>query len=136
MSPSSWRSCGTHPGRFGLDPIRDVQVLCPMNRGGLGARSLNLELQQALNPPGEARVERFGWTFGPGDKVMQVVNDYEREVFNGDLGIVQQIDQEAGELVVDFDGREVTYDFGELDELVLAYATTVHKARARSIRPW
>ena len=117
------------PARFGLDPIRDVQVLCPMNRGGLGARSLNLELQLLLNPPGEARVERFGWTFGPGDKVMQVVNDYEKEVFNGDLGLVKAIDSEAGELLVDFDGREVAYDFGELDELVLAYATTVHKAQ-------
>ena len=100
-----------------------------MNRGGLGARSLNLELQRLLNPPGEVRVERFGWTFGPGDKVMQVVNDYEKEVFNGDLGLVKAIDAEAGELVVDFDGREVAYDFGELDELVLAYATTVHKAQ-------
>ena len=80
------------PARFGLDPIRDVQVLCPMNRGGLGARSLNLELQRLLNPPGEARVERFGWTFGPGDKVMQVVNDYEKDVFNGDLGLVTAID--------------------------------------------
>ena len=117
------------PARFRLDPIRDVQVLCPMNRGGLGARSLNLELQQLLNPPGEARVERFGWTFGPGDKVMQVVNDYEKEVFNGDLGLVRTVDTEAGELVVDFDGREVAYDFGELDELVLAYAITVHKAQ-------
>ena len=117
------------PARFGLDPIRDVQVLCPMNRGGLGARSLNLELQRLLNPPGEARVERFGWTFGPGDKVMQVVNDYEKEVFNGDLGLVKAIDSEAGELLVEFDGREVAYDFGELDELVLAYATTVHKAQ-------
>ena len=65
-----------------------------------------------------------------------MVNDYEKEVFNGDLGIVSAIDQEAGELVVDFDGRDVSYDFGELDELVLAYATTVHKARARSTRPW
>ena len=117
------------PARFGLDPIRDVQVLCPMNRGALGARSLNLELQRLLNPPGEARVERFGWTFGPGDKVMQVVNDYEKEVFNGDLGLVRTIDHEAGELVVAFDGREVAYEFGELDELVLAYATTVHKAQ-------
>ena len=117
------------PARFGLDPIRDVQVLCPMNRGGLGARSLNLELQRLLNPPGEARVERFGWTFGPGDKVMQVVNEYKKEVFNGDLGLVRTIDAEAGELVVDFDGRDVAYDFGELDELVLAYATTVHKAQ-------
>jgi exodeoxyribonuclease V alpha subunit len=69
------------PKAFGLDAIRDVQVLCPMNRGGLGARSLNIELQKALNPPGEARVERFGWTFGPGDKVMQIENDYDREVY-------------------------------------------------------
>ena len=117
------------PARFGLDPIRDVQVLCPMNRGGLGARSLNLELQQLLNPPGEARVERFGWTFAPGDKVMQVVNDYEKDVFNGDLGLVRTIDPETRELVVAFDGRDVVYGFDELDELVLAYATTVHKAQ-------
>ena len=83
-----------------------------------------------MNPPGEAaRVERFGWSFGPGDKVMQVVNDYEKEVFNGDLGLVRTIDTEAGELVVDFEVREVAYDFGELDELALAYATTVHKAQ-------
>jgi exodeoxyribonuclease V alpha subunit len=106
-----------------------VQVLCPMNRGGLGARALNLELQRLLNPPGEVKVERFGWTFGLGDKVMQVQNDHERQVYNGDLGIVRRVDAEEGELVVDFDGREVAYDFGELDELVLAYATTVHKAQ-------
>ena len=117
------------PARFGLDPIRDVQVLCPMNRGGLGARSLNIELQLLLNPPGAVRVERMGWTFTPGDKVMQVVNDYDKEVFNGDLGRVRTIDLEAGELVAEFDGREVAYEFGELDELVLAYATTVHKAQ-------
>jgi exodeoxyribonuclease V alpha subunit len=112
--------------RFGLDPVRDIQVLCPMNRGGLGARSLNVELQQALNPPGEVRVERFGWTFCPGDKVM---NDHERQVYNGDLGVVARMDMEEGELVVDFEGREVAYGFGELDELVLAYATTVHKSQ-------
>jgi exodeoxyribonuclease V alpha subunit len=117
------------PARFGLDPVKDVQVLCPMNRGGLGARALNLELQRLLNPPGEARVERFGWTFGPGDKVMQVENDHEREVYNGDLGIVRRVDPDEGELVVGFDGREVAYGFGELDALVLAYATTVHKAQ-------
>jgi exodeoxyribonuclease V alpha subunit len=117
------------PRRFGLDPVRDVQVLCPMNRGGLGARSLNIELQRALNPPGEARVERFGWTFGPGDKVMQVVNDHERQVYNGDLGVIRRVDPEEGELLVDFEGREVAYGFGELDELVLAYATTVHKSQ-------
>jgi exodeoxyribonuclease V alpha subunit len=100
-----------------------------MNRGGLGARSLNIELQKALNPPGENRVERFGWTFCPGDKVMQIENDHDREVYNGDLGIVQRIDQEEGELVAAFDGRDVSYSFGELDELVLAYATTIHKSQ-------
>jgi exodeoxyribonuclease V alpha subunit len=117
------------PQVLGLDPIRDIQVLCPMNRGGLGARSLNIELQQALNPPGEHRVERFGWTFGPGDKVMQVENNYHREVYNGDLGIVQHLDHDEGELVVAFEGRAVRYGFGELDELVLAYATTIHKSQ-------
>jgi exodeoxyribonuclease V alpha subunit len=117
------------PARFGLDPVRDVQVLCPMNRGGLGARALNLALQQALNPPGDQRVERFGWTFCPGDKVMQVVNDYDRDVFNGDLGMISRVDTEEGELSVSFDGRAVSYGFGELDELVLAYATTIHKAQ-------
>jgi exodeoxyribonuclease V alpha subunit len=117
------------PKRFRLDPIRDIQVLCPMNRGGLGARSLNIELQNALNPPGEIRIERFGWTFCPGDKVMQVENDYDKDVYNGDLGVVMRIDVEEGELVVDFDGREVTYGFGELDELVLAYAMTIHKSQ-------
>jgi exodeoxyribonuclease V alpha subunit len=117
------------PKRFGLDPVRDIQVLCPMNRGGLGARSLNIELQNALNPPGEIRIERFGWTFCPGDKVMQVENDYDKDVYNGDLGVVSGMDMEEGELLVDFDGREVTYGFGELDELVLAYATTIHKSQ-------
>jgi exodeoxyribonuclease V alpha subunit len=117
------------PARFGLDPVRDVQVLCPMNRGGLGARSLNIELQAALNPPGELRVERFGWTFCPGDKVMQLANDYDREVYNGDRGVISGIDMEEGELTVRFEGREVAYGFGELDELVLAYATTIHKAQ-------
>src|SRR5215471_14700229 len=107
------------PKRFRLDPIRDIQVLCPLNRGGLGARSLNIELQTALNPPGEIRIERFGWTFCPGDKVMQVENNYDKDVYNGDLGVVSRIDAESGELAVDFDGREVVYVFGELDELVL-----------------
>ena len=76
------------PRRFDLDPVRDIQVLCPMNRGGAGARSLNVELQAALNPAGERKVERFGWTFAPGDKVMQIENDYDREVYNGDIGAV------------------------------------------------
>jgi exodeoxyribonuclease V alpha subunit len=117
------------PARFHLDPVRDIQVLCPMNRGGLGARALNLELQRILNPPGDDAIQRFGWTFGAGDKVMQVENDYDKEVYNGDLGFIRSIDLEAGEVMVEFDGREVAYGFGELDELVLAYATTIHKAQ-------
>ena len=117
------------PARFGLHPVRDVQVLCPMNRGSLGARTLNVELQQALNPPGADRVERFGWSFGPGDKVMQVANNYERDVFNGDLGLVAAINLEEGVLTASFEGRAVEYGFGELDELVLAYATTIHKSQ-------
>jgi exodeoxyribonuclease V alpha subunit len=117
------------PKRFGLDPIRDIQVLCPMNRGGLGARSLNIELQNELNPPGEVRIERFGWTFCPGDKVMQIENDYDKEVYNGDLGVVSRLDMEESELTADFEGRDVVYGFAELDELVLAYATTIHKSQ-------
>jgi exodeoxyribonuclease V alpha subunit len=91
------------PKRFGFDPLRNIQVLCPMNRGGLGARSLNVELQKVLNPPGEIRIERFGWTFCPGDKVMQIENDYDREVYYGDLGLVSRIDIEEGEIAVDFE---------------------------------
>jgi exodeoxyribonuclease V alpha subunit len=117
------------PRRFGLDPIRDIQVLCPMNRGGVGARSLNIELQAALNPAGERKVERFGWTFAPGDKVMQVENDYDKEVYNGDIGYVADVDPDEGELTADFDGRSVTYGFGELDTLVPAYAATIHKSQ-------
>jgi exodeoxyribonuclease V alpha subunit len=117
------------PVRFHLDPVRDIQVLCPMNRGGLGARALNLELQRILNPPADDAIQRFGWTFAVGDKVMQIENDYDKEVYNGDLGFIRSIDAEAGEVLVEFDGRQVAYGFGELDELVLAYATTIHKAQ-------
>src|SRR5439155_3487342 len=117
------------PKRFSLDPIRDIQVLCPMNRGGVGARSLNIELQAALNPAGERKVERFGWTFAPGDKVMQIENDYDKEVYNGDIGYIDDVDPDAGELVARFDDRPVTYGFGELDMLVPAYATTIHKSQ-------
>ena len=116
------------PRCFGLDPIRDIQVLCPMNRGGVGARSLNIELQAALNPAGERKVERFGWTFGPGDKVMQIENDYDKEVYNGDIGYVKDVQPDDGELTANFDGRSVTYGFGGLDALVPAYAATIHKS--------
>ena len=100
-----------------------------MNRGGIGARSLNIDLQQALNPPGELRVERFGSTYGIGDKVMQIENDYDKDVYNGDLGFIRSVDVEASELVIEFDGGAVTYGFGELDQVVLAYARTVHKSQ-------
>ncbi len=121
---------GRHiPRKFGLDPIREVQVLCPMNRGGVGARSLNIELQAALNPNPPAKVERFGWTFAPGDKVMQIENDYDKDVFNGDIGYIDAVDPDEGELTVDYDGREVSYLFGELDTLVPAYAATIHKSQ-------
>lgn len=117
------------PRRFGLDPVRDIQVLCPMNRGGVGARSLNIELQKALNPRFEPQVEKFGTTFVVGDKVMQVENDYDKEVYNGDVGFVEAIELETGEMAIDFDGRSVSFQFGELDQVVLAYATTIHKSQ-------
>ena len=119
------------PQRFGLDPVRDIQVLCPMNRGGVGARALNVELQAALNPggPDQPSVERFGNTFRVGDKVMQIVNDYEKETFNGDIGRVAAINLEANEVAIIFDGRVVLYPFGELDEVMLAYAVTIHKSQ-------
>ena len=117
------------PHRFGLDPVRDIQVLCPMARGGVGARSLNIELQAALNGQATPKVEKFGWTFAPGDKVMQIENDYDREVYNGDIGFLDRIDAEEGEVIARFDGRDVTYGLGDLDALVPAYAATIHKAQ-------
>ena len=119
------------PRRFGLEAVKDVQVLCPMQRGAVGARSLNVALQVALNPKqaDQAVVERFGYAYRVGDKVMQTANDYEKEVFNGDIGFVTTIDQDAADMVIEFDGREVTYGFGELDEVALCYATTIHKSQ-------
>jgi exodeoxyribonuclease V alpha subunit len=118
------------PARFGLDPIREVQVLCPMNRGRLGARALNLDLEAALNgDQSKPSVARFGWSFRSGDKVMQTINDYDKDVFNGDLGFVKAVDPEAQEVVLNFDGRLINYDFGELDEIVPAYAVTIHKSQ-------
>lgn len=117
------------PGRFGLDPIDAVQVLCPMNRGAMGARSLNLALQERLNPGASPAIERFGWRFAPGDKVMQIENDYDKDVYNGDIGRIEKIDVEAGDVTVLFDGRRVDYDVDDLDRLVPAYACTIHKAQ-------
>jgi exodeoxyribonuclease V alpha subunit len=119
------------PQRFGFDPIRDVQVLCPMNRGSLGVRELNTALQQVLNPvrAGEPVVERFGWRFQLRDKVIQTENDYDKDVFNGDIGTIDRIDPVEHEVTIRFDERKVKYDFGELDEVSLAYAVTIHKSQ-------
>ncbi len=119
------------PAKFGLDPIRDVQVLSPMHRGLLGIQELNARLQDALNParPGEPAIEKFGWQFRVRDKVIQLENDYEKDVFNGDIGHVLNIDPLEGELRVKFDDREVPYDISELDRLALAYAISIHKAQ-------
>ncbi len=116
------------PRRLGFDPYDDIQVLTPMQRGNLGARTLNLALQQVLNPDGEA-IERFGWQFRIGDKVMQIRNDYDKDVFNGDIGRVSRIERESRSLSVRFEGREVAYDFEETDELMPAYACTIHKSQ-------
>jgi exodeoxyribonuclease V alpha subunit len=117
------------PRRFGFDPVKDVQVLCPMNRGALGARSLNVDLQALLNPSPSAVLERFGTRFAVGDKVMQTENDYDRDVYNGDLGVITAIDVEQQTVTVDMEQREVVYEATDLDQLVLAYATTIHKAQ-------
>ncbi|MBU2743438.1 SF1B family DNA helicase RecD2, partial [Acidithiobacillus albertensis] len=120
----------THiPRRFYLNPLRDIQVLCPMNRSALGARALNDALQTALNGESTPVVEKFGRRFAPGDKVMQIQNDYEKDVFNGDIGFVQAVDTEENTLTVDFEDRMVSYGFGELDLLQPAYAITVHKSQ-------
>jgi exodeoxyribonuclease V alpha subunit len=117
------------PDRFGFHPVNDIQVLTPMNRGGLGVRSLNVELQQRLNGQAEPKVQRFGSTFASGDKVIQMVNNYDKEVFNGDIGRIAGINLEDGNVAVDFDGRVVNYDLSELDEISLAYATSIHKSQ-------
>lgn len=116
------------PRTIHVDPIRDIQVLTPMYRGVIGATNLNERLQQALNPGGEQLI----WgnkAYRIGDKVLQIRNNYDLGVYNGDIGIVLGFDREEREVKVDFDGRIVVYDFNDLNELVLAYATTIHKAQ-------
>jgi exodeoxyribonuclease V alpha subunit len=116
------------PSRFDFDPIDDIQVLTPMHKGMVGAGNLNLELQQALNP-GPDSLTRGGRNFRLQDKVMQIQNNYEKEVFNGDLGRIVRIDPESQEVIIDFDGRRVPYDYADLDEVILAYAISIHKSQ-------
>jgi exodeoxyribonuclease V alpha subunit len=116
------------PTRFGFDPIDDIQVLTPMHKGLVGAGNLNQELQEALNP-GPDSLTRGGRNFRLHDKVMQIQNNYEKEVFNGDLGRILRIDPESQEVIIDFDGKKVPYDYSDLDEVVLAYAVSIHKSQ-------
>jgi exodeoxyribonuclease V alpha subunit len=119
------------PARFGLDPVRDVQVLSPMNKSALGVTNLNQTLQAVLNPPrpGAKEVARYATTYRVGDKVIQTRNNYTREVFNGDIGRVVGIESVDQVVTCEFDGRVVDYDFSDLDELQLAYCISIHKSQ-------
>ncbi|MBW1978084.1 MAG: ATP-dependent RecD-like DNA helicase [Deltaproteobacteria bacterium] len=116
------------PRRFHLDPMEDIQVLSPMHKGALGTQNLNSRLQQVLNPS-RKEITRAGYTFRLKDKVMQTRNNYEKEVFNGDIGRIVSIDLEDQEVIVNFEGRPIPYDTSELDELIPAYAISVHKSQ-------
>ncbi|MBU4389302.1 MAG: AAA family ATPase, partial [Proteobacteria bacterium] len=116
------------PRRFNFDPVDDIQVLTPMHKGVVGAGNLNEKLQEALNP-GENIIIRGDRGFRVNDKVMQIRNNYDKEVFNGDIGKIARIIADEQALVISFDGREVGYEFADLDEIVLAYAVSVHKSQ-------
>ena len=116
------------PRQFRFHPLREIQVLAPMHKGIIGVANLNIELQKRLNP-GQSGITRGAWNFRLGDKVMQIVNNYDKDVFNGDIGWISKIDPEEREVVIDFDGRPVPYDYSDLDEVVLAYAVSVHKSQ-------
>jgi exodeoxyribonuclease V alpha subunit len=117
--------------KLGFNPATDVQVLCPMIRGAVGTRNFNAVLQELINPPSpnKAEVARGGMTFRVGDRVIQLKNDYDREVFNGDLGIITSIDPVEQELVIGFEGGEVIYDYADLNEITLAWAISIHKSQ-------
>ena len=117
------------PKRFNLNPIQDIQLLCPMQRGGAGARSLNIELQKVLNPNHTNGIVKFGQIFAIGDKIMQTENNYDKEVYNGDIGIIKAINEQDQDIIINFYNRDVTYDYTDLDQITLAYATTIHKSQ-------
>ncbi len=121
--------CQRIPERYGLNPVRDVQVLTPMHKGEVGTSALNQLLQERLNPQRGPELKRGYATFRPGDRVLQLRNNYDKEVFNGDLGWVHEVDPEEGTLSVDFDGNLVPFDATELEDLTLAYAVSVHKSQ-------
>jgi exodeoxyribonuclease V alpha subunit len=117
--------------KLGFNPATDVQVLCPMTRGIVGTRNLNRELQQLINPPSPSKVEivRGGTTLRVGDRIIQQTNDYQREVFNGDLGVITAIDTVEQEVTVEYSERSVCYDYADLNEIALAWAVTIHKSQ-------
>ena len=119
------------PNKFGFHPVIDIQILAPMYRGPAGVMMLNERLQEKLNQPATNKPERklYGTTFRVGDKVMQTQNNYDKDVYNGDIGFIKQVNLIDQELRVDFDGRIVTYDWSETDQLTLAYVISVHKAQ-------
>ncbi|WP_375326893.1 ATP-dependent RecD-like DNA helicase [Candidatus Tisiphia endosymbiont of Nemotelus uliginosus] len=117
------------PQKFGFNPINDIQILAPMQRGNSGVRVLNIEIQKALNPTYEAGIFKFGQYFAINDKVMQIENNYNKEVYNGDIGIIKNIDNIEQELVITFDKRDIIYDYNDLDQITLAYAITIHKSQ-------
>jgi exodeoxyribonuclease V alpha subunit len=116
------------PNYYKADRFEDIQVLCPMQRGVLGARNLNNVLQEALNKE-KLEIKVGAVTFKKGDKVMQIKNNYDKNVFNGDIGRIIDIDKEESSVLINFDGNDVDYDTSEMDEVVLAYATTIHKSQ-------
>jgi len=116
------------PRQFRFHPLKEIQVLAPMHKGTIGVSNLNIELQKRLNP-GQSGITRGTWNFRIGDKVMQIVNNYDKDVFNGDIGWISEINPEERELAIDFDGRLVRYDYSDLDEIILAYAVSVHKSQ-------
>lgn len=116
------------PRKFEFDPMNDIQVLTPMRRNQLGSENLNAVLQEALNPSGVS-IPRYGRNYRMGDRVMQIRNNYDKEVFNGDIGRISRVDVEEQQVTVNFEGRQILYDFSELDELVHAYACSIHKSQ-------
>jgi exodeoxyribonuclease V alpha subunit len=116
------------PKKFGYDPINDIQVLTPMNRGVVGTSKINEALQDALNPDG-FEIIRGGRRYRVGDKVMQIRNNYDKNVFNGDIGVISDIDSDNHCVTVNVDGNDINYEYSELDELVLAYAVSIHKSQ-------
>ena len=120
--------CHRIPRRFNMDPVKDIQVLSPMHKGELGTENLNRKLQDVLNPS-KIELVRGERCFRLNDKVMQIRNNYEKEVFNGDIGLIKSIDAEKQQMVVMYDDNPVLYDYSELDEIVLAYTISVHKAQ-------